>query len=154
MNSLFTQLFGSRGSGFSWLSALSGILLFALLDLLLTFLLPGRLAHTTQAALIVNGLAVLLSVLIAPFLIQLFDRMQTTLARQNPYYWRAGASAIEILWPKTLNSEPRENSTVRLAYFKGGLFNRLGRFWVCWGDLRTEHLPESVLKAKLSRRGT
>ncbi len=77
MNSLFTQLFGSRGSGFSWLSALSGILLFALLDLLLTFLLPGG------VALIVNGLAVLLSALIAPFLIRLFDNMQSTLARQN-----------------------------------------------------------------------
>ena len=83
MNSFFTQLFGNRAGGSSWLAALSGILLFALLDLLLTFLLPGRFAHTTQAALIINGLAVLLSALIAPFLIKLFDSMQTTLARQN-----------------------------------------------------------------------
>jgi serine phosphatase RsbU (regulator of sigma subunit) len=77
-----TQFFGSRSGG-SWLSALSGILLFALFSLLLTFLLPGRLAHSTQAALAINGIAILLSIVIAPFLIRTLDRMQDTLTRQN-----------------------------------------------------------------------
>ena len=76
------QLFGGKNGGASWLAALSGILLFALLDLLLTLLLPGRFAHTTQAAFVINGIAVLLSVVIAPFLIRMFDNMQSTLARQ------------------------------------------------------------------------
>ena len=79
----FQQLFGGRNGGASWLAALSGILLFALLDLLLTLLLPGRFAHTTQAALAINGIAVLLSIVIAPFLIRMFDNMQSTLTRQN-----------------------------------------------------------------------
>ncbi|MGI4791802.1 MAG: GAF domain-containing SpoIIE family protein phosphatase [Janthinobacterium lividum] len=83
MNFSFTQLFGSRAGGISWLSALSGILLFALLSLLLTFLLPGRYAHTNDAALAITGIAVLLSIVIAPFLIRIFDGMQQTLTRQN-----------------------------------------------------------------------
>ena len=77
-----TQIFGSRAGG-SWLSALSGILLFAVFSLLLTFLLPGRFAHSTQAALAINGIAILLSIVIAPFLIRTLDRMQDTLTRQN-----------------------------------------------------------------------
>jgi serine phosphatase RsbU (regulator of sigma subunit) len=79
----FLQLFGRRAGGISWLSALSGILLFALFSLILTLLLPGRLAHSTQAALAINGVAVLLSVVIAPFLLRTFDGMQQTLTRQN-----------------------------------------------------------------------
>ncbi len=83
LQQLFGSLFGGRNGGASWLAALSGILLFALLSLVLTFLLPGRFAHTTQAAVAINGLAVVLSVVIAPFLIRMIDGMQSTLARQN-----------------------------------------------------------------------
>ena len=79
------------------------------------------------------------------------DLAQTSLARQNPYYWRQSATAIAILWPKDFKPEAKQNSSMRLAYFRGGLFNQLGRVWVCWGDLRTEHLPEEVLKAKLAK---
>ena len=83
MNFSFAQFFGSRTGGVSWLSALSGILLFALLSLVLTFLLPGRFAHSTQAALVINGVAVVLSIVIAPFLLRTLDRMESTLTRQN-----------------------------------------------------------------------
>ncbi len=86
MNFSFQQLWGqllSGRAGGSWLSALSGILSFALFSLLLTLLLPGRFAHSTQAALIVNSVAVVLSVVIAPFLLRTLDKMQDTLTRQN-----------------------------------------------------------------------
>ena len=83
MNFSFLQLFGSRAGGVSWLSALAGILLFSLFSLVLTFLLPGRFAHSTHAALAINGIAALLSIVIAPFLLRTFDKMQNTLTRQN-----------------------------------------------------------------------
>ena len=83
MNFSFLQLFGSRAGGVSWLSALAGILLFSLFSLVLTFLLPGAFAHSTHAALAINGVAALLSIVIAPFLLKTFDRMQQTLTRQN-----------------------------------------------------------------------
>ena len=79
----FTQLFGGRNGGATRLAALAGVLLLALLNLLLTFLLPGRFAHSTQAALAINGIAVLLCVVIAPFLLRMIDGMQQTLTRQN-----------------------------------------------------------------------
>ena len=82
MNSFFTQLFGGRNGG-SWLAALSGILLFAALNLLLTLLLPGRFTHFTHAAVAINGIAVVLAIVIAPFLIRSLDGMQQTLTRQN-----------------------------------------------------------------------
>jgi len=78
----FTQFFGGRAGG-SWLAALSGILLFALLNLLLTLLLPGRFTHFTHAAVAINGIAVVLAIVIAPFLIRSLDGMQQTLTRQN-----------------------------------------------------------------------
>ena len=43
---------------------------------------------------------------------------------------------------------PKDNARVLLAYVGGGLFNELGRVWVCWGDLRTEHMPEPDLRAR------
>ena len=46
MNNFFAKLIGSHAGGISWLSALAGILLFALLSLLLTVLLP---THSTRA---------------------------------------------------------------------------------------------------------
>jgi hypothetical protein len=36
-----------------------------------------------------------------------------------------------------------------LAYHKGGLYNEVGRVWVCWGDLRTQQLLERDLQARL-----
>ena len=78
----FTQIFSGRAGG-SWLAALSGILLFALLNLLLTLVLPGRFTHFTHAAVAINGIAVVLAIVIAPFLIRRLDGMQQTLTRQN-----------------------------------------------------------------------
>ncbi len=73
MNPPLPPLPGNRG-GVSWLSALIGILVFALLSLLLSLLLPGRLGK--NAALIVDALAAVLAIAIAPFLLRLFDQMQ------------------------------------------------------------------------------
>ena len=36
-----------------------------------------------------------------------------------------------------LKADPEDNAGVLLAYETGGLFNRVGSVWVCWGDLRT-----------------
>ena len=79
MNLSFLQLGGKRGGGISWLSAVIGILLFALLDLLLS-LLPGRGNH---AALVADGLAAVIAIVVAPFLLRLFDQMQQRVLRQN-----------------------------------------------------------------------
>jgi hypothetical protein len=56
-----------------------------------------------------------------------------------------------FLWPKDLQADPKDNAGMLLAYINGGLFNKLGRVWVCWGDLRTEHLPEADLRARLPK---
>ena len=66
--------------------------------------------------------------------------------------WRESAQPIVFLWPQNLKPDPKDNANVLLAYHAGGLFNRLGRVWVCWGDLRTEHLPESHLRAQLQKQ--
>src|SRR5881227_3280043 len=36
------------------------------------------------------------------------------------------------------------NADVLLTYDRGGLSDKLGRVWVCWGDLRTERLRPST----------
>ena len=46
-----------------------------------------------------------------------------------------------------LNPEPKGNGGALLAYWKGGLFNRFGRVWACWGDLRTERIKSDELHA-------
>ena len=81
----------------------------------------------------------------------LSDLEKTSLPAKNPY-WKQSAVPLEILWPKDLKPDPKDNSSVLLIYFTGGLFNRLGRVWVCWGDLRTEHLPEADLRAVLAKQ--
>ena len=79
---------------------------------------------------------------------QLDDLSQTSLPLQSRV-WRQTAEAIVFLWPQTLKDDPKENRDVLLAYWKGGLYNELGRVWVIWGDLRTEHFPETDLRARL-----
>lgn len=81
----------------------------------------------------------------------LHDLAQTSLVRKSSA-WREIARPMVILWPKDLNPEPKDNPGMLLAYYSGGLFNQLGRVWVCWGDLRTEHLPKGKLAAQLSRQ--
>jgi hypothetical protein len=56
-----------------------------------------------------------------------------------------------FLWPQDLNPDPKDNAAVLLAYYKGGLYNRVGQVWVCWGDLRTERMREHDLRARLPK---
>ena len=76
------------------------------------------------------------------------DLAQTSVAHVRPL-WREAARPIVFLWPQNLKPYPEDNATILLAYQEGGLFNKLGRVWVCWGDLRTERLRESDLRARL-----
>ncbi len=74
------------------------------------------------------------------------DLSQTSLPAQSRV-WRQTADAIVLLWPQNLKPASKDNSDVLLAYWKGGLFNRLERVWVCWGDLRVERLNSKALYA-------
>ncbi len=81
---------------------------------------------------------------------RLEDLARTSLPRKSRL-WRQTASTLVLLWPQDLKPDPRDNSGVVLAYDRGGLFNNLGRVWVCWGNLRTERMRESDLRARLAR---
>jgi len=72
------------------------------------------------------------------------DLAQTSLPARS-YVWRQTANTIVFLWPQDIKPEPKDNAKVLLAHWKGGLFNKFGRVWVCWGDLRTERMKESEL---------
>jgi hypothetical protein len=76
------------------------------------------------------------------------DLAQTSLP-QRSYVWRQTGTTFTFLWPKDLKPDPKENANVLLAYDNAGLFNKLGRVWVCWGDLRTEHMSERELRVRL-----
>ena len=78
------------------------------------------------------------------------DDFERTSLPQHSYVWRQTASTLVLLWPKDLKPDPKDNARVLLAYDGGGLFNKLGRVWVCWGDLRTEHMRERDLRARLA----
>jgi len=45
----------------------------------------------------------------------------------------AGAGAFVFVRPKRLEPDPKDNAGELLAYANGGLFNQLGRVWMCWG---------------------
>jgi len=70
---------------------------------------------------------------------------KTSLAARSAI-WRQTANTIVFLWPKNLEAEPKDNTHVLLAYWGGSLFNKFGRVWVCWGDLRTERIKRSELR--------
>ncbi len=78
MNTLLERLRGGL-RGLQWLALLTGILVFALLNLILTLLLPAR----SHAELWVNFVAALLAAGIAPYLLRAIDRMQQKVERQN-----------------------------------------------------------------------
>jgi len=80
MNLSFTHLIGGRAGGAALLPALIGILLFSLLSLLLTVVLP---THSTRAAVILDVSATLLAIVIAPFVMRTVDQMQQRVTRQN-----------------------------------------------------------------------
>jgi hypothetical protein len=68
------------------------------------------------------------------------------------HYWRSGLEngSIVIVFHDNLKPDPRENSSVVLAYHNKGLRAWLGRQWVCWGDLRTEYISTTRLNAALN----
>ncbi|MDQ2687893.1 MAG: GAF domain-containing protein, partial [Armatimonadota bacterium] len=92
MNSLLERIRGGLRQ-MHWLSLLTGVLLFALLNLLLALFVPsppsydafGRpiATHIPWAQMWVNLIAAVLSVIIAPYLLRTVDRMQQHVARQN-----------------------------------------------------------------------
>lgn len=57
------------------------------------------------------------------------------------------ANAIVFLWPQDMKPESKDNANILLAYWRGGLINRFGRVWACWGDLRAERVKRSQLNA-------
>ena len=78
--SFFTQFTAARTGGPILLPALIGILLFSLVSLLLTVVLP---THSTHATIILDIAATILSIIIAPFVMRTVDQMQQRVTRQN-----------------------------------------------------------------------
>lgn len=76
------------------------------------------------------------------------DDLAHTSLPERSHVWRQTAKAIVFLWPQDLKPNPKDNSKVLLAYWKVGLYNKLGSVWACWGDLRTERLSVSALPAR------
>jgi len=76
-------------------------------------------------------------------------RSRANITRHVRPQWREAAQPIVFLWPQDLKPDPKNNANLLLAFHQGGLFNKFGRVWVCWGDLRTEHLRESELRVRL-----
>jgi hypothetical protein len=79
------------------------------------------------------------------------DDLANTSLPVKSHLWRQSASTVVFLWPQNMQPDRLENGNVLLAYCRGGLFNKLGRVWVCWGDLRTEHIREGELRARLAK---
>jgi hypothetical protein len=77
------------------------------------------------------------------------DDLAKTSLPQRSYVWRQTAGTLTFLWPTDLYPDPKQNANVLLAYDNAGLFNKLERVWVCWGDLRTEHMLERDLRVRL-----
>jgi hypothetical protein len=79
------------------------------------------------------------------------DDLAHTSLPQRSHVWKQIASTLVFLWPKDLKPDPKQNASVLLIYDRGGLFNKLGSVWVCWGNLRTERLPEREFRALLQK---
>ena len=78
---------------------------------------------------------------------KLDDLAETSLPERS-YVWRQTAKTIVLLWPQNLKPEPKDNANVLLAYWNGGLYTRLGRVWVCWGDLRTQRVSKTDVRVR------
>ncbi len=78
------------------------------------------------------------------------DLAKTSLPQQFPY-WRQTVDdgVVVLVWHKKLKPEPKDNAGLILAYHNKGLYARLSRVWVCWGDLRTEYVKAEDLRAHL-----
>ncbi len=78
------------------------------------------------------------------------DLAKTSLPQQFRYWKQALVDkSIVVVWHKNLKAEPNDNAGLILAYHNRGLYARLGRVWVCWGDLRTEYIKIEDLRASL-----
>ena len=81
---------------------------------------------------------------------QTADLAKTSLPQQFRYWKQVlDDETIVVVWHKNLKADPKDNAGLILAYHNKGLYARLGRVWVCWGDLRTEYTQIEELKAKL-----
>ena len=80
------------------------------------------------------------------------DDLAHTSLPVTSYVWRQTATTMVFVQPQHLKDKPKDNAGVVILYTDKGLFNNLGRMWVCWGDLRTEHLPEADLRKQLEKQ--
>ena len=78
------------------------------------------------------------------------DLASTSLPLVSPY-WRTliENGSVAVVWRSDLKPDPKDNASLVLTYNNAGLFSKVGRVWVCWGDLRTEYVKEGELRAKL-----
>jgi hypothetical protein len=78
------------------------------------------------------------------------DLAATSLAQTSPY-WRTliDNGSVAVVWNSDLKPDPKDNASLLLTYNNAGLFSKLGRVWVCWGDLRTEYIKEELLRSQL-----
>jgi len=78
------------------------------------------------------------------------DLAATSLPQTSPY-WRTliDNGSVAVIWNSDLKPNPNDNASLVMTYNNSGLFSKLGRVWVCWGDLRTEYVTEEVLRSKL-----
>ncbi len=79
------------------------------------------------------------------------DLALTSLPQRSPY-WRTliENGSVVVAWRSDLRPDPKDNAGLVLTYNNTGLFSKLGRVWICWGDLRTEYLNEKELRARLA----
>ena len=78
------------------------------------------------------------------------DLASTSLAQTSPY-WRTliDNGSVAVVWDNDLKPDPKDNSSLVMTYNNAGLFSKLRRVWVCWGDLRTEYMKEELLRSQL-----
>jgi hypothetical protein len=71
--------------------------------------------------------------------------------RKTSPYWRTliDNGSVAVVWDNDLKPDPKDNASLVMTYNNAGLFSKLGRVWVCWGDLRTEYVKEEDLRSKL-----
>jgi hypothetical protein len=80
------------------------------------------------------------------------DLAETSLPQKVPSWRMVEPQTIVVLWRNDLKPDPKANAAVILAYYNKGLFSRLGRMWVCWGDLRTEYVKADEVRATCTSR--
>jgi hypothetical protein len=84
------------------------------------------------------------------------DLKHTSFAlRIPPAVWNSDVDgpAFVILWPSEgVSTDPKQNAQRVLVYHNAGLLAAFGKKWVCWGDLRTEHVKTSEIEARLEKQ--